>query len=157
MEAIRKHPIILTKDNALIPVLLDEAHKRTLHGGSQLMTSYLRSRYWIIKGGQTIKRFYRKCQICTRLNANTSHQQMGNLPEARVRPSRPFLISGVDFAGPILCRMSKGRGAKAYKSYICLFVCMATKAIHLELVSDMTSQAFIAAFKRFVARRGHCQ
>ncbi|CAK1586364.1 unnamed protein product [Parnassius mnemosyne] len=80
---------------------------------------------------------------------------MGQLPFSRVTPARPFLHSGVDFAGPINVRMSKGRGNKSYKGYISLFVCMATKSIHLELISDLTSDAFIAGFKRFVARRGH--
>ncbi|XP_063390141.1 uncharacterized protein LOC134675762 [Cydia fagiglandana] len=153
----QKHPVIITKNNVLLPVLLDDAHKNTLHGGPHLMTPYLRSKYWIIKGGSSIKQFYKKCITCARYNAKTNTQLMGNLPEVRVKPSRPFLISGVDFAGPITCRMSKGRGAKTYKAYIALFVCMSTKAIHLELVSDMTTEAFIAAFKRFVSRRGHCK
>ncbi|XP_063626381.1 uncharacterized protein LOC134797975 [Cydia splendana] len=153
----QKHPIIITKNNVLLPVLLEDSHKNTLHGGPHLMTPYLRSKYWIIKGGSSIRQFYKKCITCARYNAKTNTQLMGNLPVVRVKPSRPFLISGVDFAGPITCRMSKGRGAKTYKAYIALFVCMSTKAIHLELVSDMTTEAFIAAFKRFVSRRGHCK
>lgn len=156
IESGRKHPIILTKDNALIPLLLDDAHKATLHGGPQLMSTYLQNNYWIIKGGQVIKNYYKKCMRCAKYNAHAGNQQMGNLPDVRVNPSRPFSISGVDFAGPIFCRMSKGRGTKSFKAYISLFVCMATKALHLELVSDMTAEAFIACFKRFIARRGHC-
>ncbi|CAK1596495.1 unnamed protein product [Parnassius mnemosyne] len=82
---------------------------------------------------------------------------MGQLPAVRVTPTRPFKCSGVDYAGPIQLRVSKGRGHRSYKGYICLFVCMATRAIHLEVVSDLTSEGFLQAFKRFVARRGHCQ
>ncbi|XP_048486334.1 uncharacterized protein LOC125490598 [Plutella xylostella] len=52
--------------------------------------------------------------------------------------------------------MSKGRGQKTMKAYICLFVCMATRAIHLEAVTDLTAQGFMNAYRRFVARRGHC-
>ncbi|CAK1603848.1 unnamed protein product [Parnassius mnemosyne] len=80
---------------------------------------------------------------------------MGQLPSSRVTPHRPFHKSGVDYAGPIQVRPTKGRGYRSTKGYICLFVCMATKALHLEVVSDMTAQSFLAAFKRFVARRGH--
>lgn len=69
--------------------------------------------------------------------------------------ARAFSNCGVDYAGPIGVRMSKGRGSKTFKSYILLFVCLATKAIHLELVSDLTADAFIAAFRRFTARRGN--
>ncbi|XP_059056086.1 uncharacterized protein LOC131849964 [Achroia grisella] len=82
---------------------------------------------------------------------------MGDLPSSRVTASRPFSRSGVDYCGPINVRISKGRGCRCFKGYVCLFVCMVTRAIHLEVVSDMTSEGFIAAFKRFVARRGHCQ
>ncbi|GFW94000.1 integrase catalytic domain-containing protein [Trichonephila clavipes] len=79
---------------------------------------------------------------------------MGDLPESRVCPSSVFQRTGIDFAGPFLIRSSKGRGNRNTKCYICVFVCLATKAVHLEVVSDLTSKAFIACLKRFVARRG---
>lgn len=80
---------------------------------------------------------------------------MGSLPAVRCTPARPFLNSGVDYTGPINIRTNKGRGHRSYKSYICIFVCMAARALNLEVVSDMGSQAFLAAFRRFVSRRGH--
>jgi hypothetical protein len=81
---------------------------------------------------------------------------MDQLPSSRVTPSRPFSRTGLDYAGPILCRTTSGRGHKSFKAYIVLFVWMATKAIHLEVVSDLTSSAFLAAYRRFVSRRGLC-
>lgn len=78
---------------------------------------------------------------------------MGDLPAARVQKSRPFCHVGVDFAGPIHIHY-KRRGARPTKSYLCVFVCFSTKAVHLEVCSDLTSAAFIAALKRFIARRG---
>lgn len=103
-----------------------------------------------------VKRYIHKCTICARLNARARTQLMGELPKVRVTPARAFLHSGIDFAGPYDVLMSKGRGAKTNKAYIAIFVCMSTKAIHLELVGDLTSEAFIGAFRRFVARRGRC-
>ncbi|XP_038210263.1 uncharacterized protein LOC119831089 [Zerene cesonia] len=79
---------------------------------------------------------------------------MGQLPSCRVTPARPFRNCGVDFAGPVNIRTAKGRGHHSYKGYICVFVCMVTKAIHLEAISDLSAQGFIAGFKRLVARRG---
>ncbi|XP_073961981.1 uncharacterized protein [Choristoneura fumiferana] len=155
IEFIRKHPIIISKDNVLLPLLLREAHAKTLHGPPQMMITYLRSKYWLINAGNSVKRFVRTCVVCLKQNAKNREQKMGDLPAIRVKPSRPFLISGVDFAGPINVKMSKGRGAKSNKAYICLFICMCTKALHIELVSDMTTQTFLAAFRRFVSRRGH--
>jgi hypothetical protein len=80
---------------------------------------------------------------------------MGDLPKERLQPSRPFSTSGVDYAGPYLIKSSKLRNAKKVKSYIALFVCFSTKAVHLELVGDLTTESFLAAFKRFTSRRGH--
>ena len=82
---------------------------------------------------------------------------MGELPEARVRPSPPFERSGVDYAGPFSIRLTKTRGKKTLKGYNALFVCMSTRAIHLEVVEDCTSESLIAAFHRFTSRRGHCE
>ncbi|XP_046608758.1 uncharacterized protein LOC124299539 [Neodiprion virginianus] len=81
---------------------------------------------------------------------------MGQLPQSRVTQSRPFLHSGVDYAGPFSIRASRGRGAKSCKGYIVIFICFTTSAVHLELVSDYTTEAFIAAYKRFTSRRGIC-
>ncbi|XP_063383605.1 uncharacterized protein LOC134669918 [Cydia fagiglandana] len=156
LEAQQKHPIIITKDNALLPLLLAEAHSSTLHGGPQLMVMYLRSKYWLINMTNRIKKYVRNCIVCIRQRGETGSQLMGDLPAIRVKPAKPFLISGVDFAGPINVRMSKGRGAKSTKAYISLFVCMVTRAFHIKLVSSLSTEAFLAALKRFVARRGRC-
>ncbi|GFV94982.1 uncharacterized protein TNCV_1029801 [Trichonephila clavipes] len=75
--------------------------------------------------------------------ATTSKQLMGDLPTHRVTPSRPFSVCGVDYAGPINILRYRGRGAKTTKGYIALFVCFVTKALHLELVSDLTSEALL--------------
>ena len=55
----------------------------------------------------------------------------------------------MDFAGPLYCKSQD-------KAYIALFTCAVTRAIHLELVTDMTTEKFLLAFRRFVSRRGLC-
>ncbi|XP_018362820.1 PREDICTED: uncharacterized protein LOC108761001 [Trachymyrmex cornetzi] len=75
---------------------------------------------------------------------------MGNLPASRVNPGRPFAQAGVDYAGPFSIKISRNKTGKAY---LAVFVCMATKATHLEVVSDLSASAFINALKRFIARR----
>ncbi|XP_026682248.1 uncharacterized protein LOC103513174 [Diaphorina citri] len=79
---------------------------------------------------------------------------MADLPTARVAKERPFLNVGVDFGGPFLIKESSRRNARSQKAYLCLFICFTTKAIHLELVSDLSSAAFLAALDRFIGRRG---
>lgn len=79
---------------------------------------------------------------------------MGRLTADRVVPRRPFSVTGMDFAGPIVTLVNRGRGRKTNKSYILLFICFSTRAIHLEAMSDLSSSSFIAALRRFVRRRG---
>lgn len=81
---------------------------------------------------------------------------MGELPSNRVViPQKPFNQTGVDYAGPFNIREKWGRGKRLLKSYIALFICLSTKAIHLELVLDLSTESFIAALKRFISRRGN--
>lgn len=80
---------------------------------------------------------------------------MGNLPKFRLEPIRPFYKSGVDFAGPFLINVGRTRRMRKVKAYIALFICFATKAIHLELVGDLTKESFLGALKRFISRRGN--
>lgn len=116
--------------------------------------SMIRQKFWIPKGYRKIKAIIHNCGICRRYAHTRSQQLMGNLPRARVTGTRAFINCGVDYAGPIAVRAAKGRGHTSMKGYIAVFVCMATKALHLECVSDLTADAFIAAYRRFVARRG---
>ena len=76
---------------------------------------------------------------------------MGDLPDVRVRGQTPcFFATGVDYFGPIQVRKLR----KTEKRYGCLFVCMATKAIHLEVAHSLDSSSFIQALRRFIGRRG---
>lgn len=82
---------------------------------------------------------------------------MGQLPKARVTPAKGFQRTGVDYCGPFYLKARSGRCKTVVKGYVAVFVCMTTKAVHLELVSDLTSEAFIAALTRFTSRRGRVQ
>lgn len=81
---------------------------------------------------------------------------MGDLPSIRVTRLKAFTAVGVDFMGPLSIVMNRTRGARTLKAYLCIFVCCAVKAIHVEVVSDLSAEAFLAALRRFIARRGRC-
>lgn len=150
-----RHPIILPPKAHFTKLLVDRYHRRTLHGGVQLMSSVLRRQYWIVNARNAIRHRIHRCIICFRQRAETSKQLMGSLPSARVRSTvRPFLHTGIDYCGPFDLRASKGRGLKSYKGYISVFVCLTVKAVHIECVDGLTTESFLAAFRRFVARRG---
>lgn len=152
-----KHPIVMPAKSHLTSLIVSDAHLKTFHGGPQAMLCYLKTKYWILRAKEIVKSHYRSCVKCLRYSRSKSTQLMGQIPDVRLKPTRPFKSSGCDYMGPISVRFSPGRGSKSYKGYICLFICMVTRAIHLEVVTDLSSKAFIAAFKRFTARRGHCQ
>ncbi|CAH4020416.1 unnamed protein product [Pieris brassicae] len=149
-----QHPIIISHTGRLTDLIIDQAHKLTFHGGPRLTLSLIRQKYWIVGGNRAVKRQLRLCVTCVKNNPRMQYQIMGDLPEARCNPARPFKHTGVDFTGYILIKSSKGRGIKCTKGYIAVFICMATKAVHLEVVSDLTTSAFLAALKRMAARRG---
>ncbi|XP_024885572.1 uncharacterized protein LOC112463395 [Temnothorax curvispinosus] len=81
---------------------------------------------------------------------------MADLPLDRVRQAKPFSITGVDYAGPFPVYNRRSRGATPFKAYVCLFVCFATKAVHLELAFSLSTESFLSALRRFIARRGRC-
>ena len=146
-----KHPVILSHSSALTTLPIKRAHLLTLHGGTQLTLATLRQQVWIMRARTEVKKVIGSCLQCARYAAKTATQLMGELPPARVRPSPPFFSSDVDYAGPISVRLTKSRGKGTLKGYICVFVCMSTRAVHLEIVEDYTSEAFIAAFHRFTS------
>ncbi|XP_076660035.1 uncharacterized protein LOC143363312 [Halictus rubicundus] len=149
-----KHPIILSS-HPLVRLIIEQAHLRSLHGGLQLTLSTLRQTFWILRARSLVKAAIHSCVVCVRERAAVPEQLMGRLPESRVSPqTKCFSHCGVDYAGPIQVRASAGRGITSRKAYISLFVCLATKAIHLELVSDYSTRAFLNAYVRFCARRG---
>ena len=149
-----KHQLILPGNSHLTKLLVRWYHQQNLHAAPTLLLSIIRTRFWIVGGKRTIKSIIRTCTTCHRQRAAALKTAMGNLPASRVTLARPFTEVGVDFAGPIITKPDLPRTQKRNKSYVAVFVCMATKAIHLEAVSSLSTDAFLAAFKRFTARRG---
>ncbi|XP_031638125.1 uncharacterized protein LOC116350466 [Contarinia nasturtii] len=116
--------------------------------------AYIRKTYWILSTRKTVGSRIHRCVSCHRHRAKFTDQLMADLPTARVRISSPFTHVGVDFCGPFHTRTSKGRGIKTTKGWVAVFVCLCVKAIHLELVCDLSTEAFLAALRRFISRFG---
>ncbi|GFY02635.1 integrase catalytic domain-containing protein [Trichonephila clavipes] len=151
----QKFPIIILKHHPITTLVIRQFHFRGFHSGTQMTLSLIRQHYWIPDGRSTVRREIKQCIECCRFNSKPSYPKMGDLPKQRITQTRPFEIVGIDFAGPILTKCQYLRKANKFKSYICLFICLATKAVHLELVSTLSTDAMLAALRRFIARRGH--
>ncbi|XP_031635614.1 uncharacterized protein LOC116348687 [Contarinia nasturtii] len=153
----QKHPIIIPNKHHFTRLLIDNSHQTTLHGGTTLTLSHLRQKFWVINGRQTVGSQIRKCIICFRNKPELATQMMGNLPYHRVNPSKPFSATGIDYTGAIELKSSRFRGNTTYKGYIVIFICLATKAIHLEAATGMSTEHFLMALHRFIGRRGICR
>ncbi|CAG7734943.1 unnamed protein product, partial [Allacma fusca] len=149
-----KYPILLPKKHRLVELIVQYEHNVGLHSGTQLLIATLSQRYWILGVRDLVRKIIHKCVRCCRQRAEVATQMMADLPAARVNPSRPFLKTGVDYAGPVSLRVIKGKGHRIYKGYIAIFICFVTRAIHIELVTDLSSISFIKALRRFCGRRG---
>jgi len=154
----QRTPIILPKAHHLTILVIRNAHHNTLHGGVQLTLSTIHQVFWIDNGKQAVKRILRQCVTCFKHRPSPSSQLMGDLPAHRVNPpKRAFEATGVDYTGAIEIKSSRFRGHNCYKAYIAVFICLASKAIHLEAVTGMSAQHFLWALQRFLGRRGFCQ
>lgn len=151
-----KHPIIIAQNTRLSYLIINEAHYATGHGAVQLMTQYIRCNYWMHRLRDTLRLYLLKCVPCAKHNKRFESQLMADLPIDRVNQNRAFLCTGIDYAGPIQVIERYKGAATLRKSWIAIFVCLVTRAVHIDLVSDQSSMAFIMCFERFIARRGHC-
>ena len=146
------YPVYLPPRVSLSEKIVQDAHLLTLHGGVGSTMAHVRQEYWIPRLRQLAKTVINHCYGCKKLHATRFHNPPpGNLPVDRTEGSYPFQVVGVDYAGPIAYKVSKKLEGKAY---ILLFACSLTRAVHLELLIDQTTEGFTKCLKRFIARRG---
>lgn len=148
-----KHQITLPNHNHITKILIRELHSEHGHAGQSALLSNVQQSYWPIQAKTIIRQITHECVHCFKICPKSNEQYMGNLPFNRVQLLHPFNNCSVDYAGPLLIKINRRTQQKVY---ICIFVCMAVKAIHIELVSELTTNAFTAALTRFISRRGIC-
>lgn len=146
---------MILASHPLVKLIVQHAHLTSLHAGIQLTLATLRKEYWILRLSSVVKSVIHKCVKCVCEKTAIPTQLMGALPPVRITPScRAFVHCGVDYAGPISVRSMSGRGITSRKAYIAVFVCMTTRAIHLEVVDGYSTPTFLGAYSRFCTRRG---
>lgn len=158
----KKHPYIIPSKSRLSYLLLSYSHKENLHGGVQAMMHFIRKRFWIPKLRQEARTFVHSCVQCVRQAQNTAKQIMAELPEVRIKPALTFINVGIDMAGPYNMRITdklnfntRGRQLPEIKGWIVVFVCLVTRAVHLEATEGLSTDDFLAAYERFISRRGN--
>lgn len=149
-----RHPILLPRKDHVVNLIIDCYHRKYLHAGPQLLMSLLRQRFWILAARNIVRQRVQQCNICFKVNPRNMEPFFGELPGFRVKESKPFCHTSMDFGGPIHVVPQRRRGVHSIKTYICLFVCLVTKAVHLELACDLSTESFLNCLKRFISRRG---
>ncbi|XP_065070793.1 uncharacterized protein LOC135695590 [Rhopilema esculentum] len=150
-----KTPILLPSKSYYSELVIAEAHSKVFHDGISETLNCARQKYWILRGREMAKKHIRRCGKCKWFEGPTfKFNVTPDLPKIRVDDSPPFSNVGVDFAGPLMNKGIYTKGKTDNKSYVCLFTCAATRAVHLELVEALDVDSFIRSFRRFTARRG---
>lgn len=142
-----KAPAILPEKHPVVIALIEYYHRKFYHAGTQTIMSILREKFWIIKCRVAVKKIVKDCVICKRYSGKPFKTKPTYLPLERIRDSAFFEVTGADLAGPLHLR-------GANKAWIVLYTCAVYRAIHLELVSSLSTEAFIQSFRRFISRRG---
>ena len=148
-----KHPVILPPKSYIVKLIIEDVHRKQLHAGINQTLVALRERFWIIRGRALVRRIVKSCILCRKYAPVRLQMPMAPLPRDRITRTHPFQVVGIDFTGPVYVVTP---GGEIIKSYITLFTCATIRAVHLELVLDLTTDAFMRAFRRFVSRRGMC-
>lgn len=149
-----KFPIILPRGHHVTKLIVKHYHDMANHSaGTNFILSQVSQRFWVIAAREEIRSWEKECNECKKRKTKLANQVMAPLPQVRLRFTfRPFDQCAVDYAGPFIT--IQGRGRKRQKRYLCLFTCLAIRAIHLEMAWGLDTESFLNAFTRFTSRRG---
>ena len=147
-----KHPIVLPKRHHVTGLVVMDAYVRCGHFSANFVLNELLAKYHIVGGKATIKYYLKKlCMECRNRSARVSVQQMAPLPTGRVTVRRfPFEHCGIDY----MCGLKVKQGRNELKRYVCIFTCLCTRATHLEVACDLSTESFLMAYRRFLAVTG---
>jgi len=146
-----KYPMLLPRREHYVNLVIQEVHERLIHAGVSHTLSSLRQEYWIPQGRRAVRACLSHCLICRRHEGPSfSLPMMPPWPRLRVSRSLPFQFTGLDYLGPIYVK----EGKEVVKMWICLFTCLAVRAVHLEWVRSLSAEHFLFCLIRFMARRG---
>ena len=142
-----RHPILSPRSHHFTSLVVRDAHIRVCHNGVKETLTELRIRYWVVKGRSLTRSLVHRYTTCRRYEA---------APFWGPPPPLSKLRSGVHLYRCRLCRplLVRGVSGSSVKVWICVFTCLVTRAIHLDVVCDLSTEVFLRCLKRFAARRG---
>ena len=153
----RPQPVVLHKSLILTKFLVSCEHQRLLPAQPTLVTASLYKHLYIIKGRriQWSITCIIACVKCRRVASRPKLQILRQLLADHLLPGPVFDWIGVKYTGPCLVKLDLVCKSVVRKAYIAVFTCFATKAVHLEVISALTTAAFLATLLRYIARWGN--
>ena len=150
LNEVTRFPYLLPSKHPLSQLIIFDIHVSLYHSGTSATLTALRQTYWIPSARQYIKSLLRKCVVCLKVTGKPfPAPDPAPLPQSRMQDVHPFTYTGVDFTGALYVK----DGSQEVKVYLCLFTCATTRAVHLEIVQDLTADTFMLAFRKFAGRR----
>lgn len=147
----KRYPILIPKESEFTNNIIMKTHNENYHVGVNHTLSIIRQSYWIPQGKGQVQKLLRKCPNCMKHGGGPFKlPPTPALPLERVNYSSPFTFVGVDYMGPLLVKGENGET----KRWICLYTCLAVRAIHLEVVQDLTAEEGLLSLRRMIATRG---
>ena len=150
----QKNPILLSASDVLTKKLFQWYHLQLGHSGPSSLLNHSANVLYTLGARRLARTVCSQCVVCRKAAVKAGPQIMGQLPPSRLEPNAVFSTTGLDLAGPYMVRTSHTRHPVFEKGYMIVFVCFCTKAVHLELVMNQSTEQFIAALERFISRRG---
>ena len=151
LPAETRFPLLMPKKHPITVILIREAHKAVAHMGMNAKVAEIRRNYWIPQIRQCVRKVLNTCIICKKVQGKSFKAPVvPPLPEFRVKCREPFSITGVDYTGAMSVRSNYNQTGKVY---IILFTCPVSRAIHMELVNNLSCHSFLLAFRKFCGRR----
>lgn len=146
-----KHPVLIPAYHPIAKLMMRDCRSQG-HCGIAATVARSRRKFWICKGHVLAKYVVRNCVLC-RKHAHKAHSTfMASLPCERLHPySPPFYHTAVDYFGPFVVKISRSKTAKHYGV---IFTCMNSRAVHLEMATDASTDEFVLVLRRFFAIRG---
>ena len=146
----RKFPVIVPRDDKDIASMIRNTHRVNYHSGIQATLCAVKRKYWLLQGANYVRKIINACPKCQRALKRPEIQKMGPLPEQRVRLDGIFENTGLDLMGPFLV---KRNGRADHKAWVVIFTCLASRAVHAEVVFTIEATTLINAIHRFTSRR----
>lgn len=146
-----KYPIILLRHHPITQMIAAHHHEKLRHGSNEAVLEKLRVRFFIPAIRLLIRNVKSRCQVCKIANSKPKPTEMAPLPMCRLSPfTIPFTHTGVDAFGPLTVVI----GRSHHKRYGIVFTCMTIRAVHIEMVEELSTDSFMMAFRCFVAGIG---